>query len=137
MPVIKPVFTAVASAPVASGGEVTTVVTPTVTRYFATLTADMIGATETTIPAASFVDDADSPITELPELTGTDYFNVYINGVLQQSSLSTLTTASLVLDTVDLIAGVPVQIEVGSFSNVVSTITTPPTISAPTITIIT
>ncbi|CAM4475223.1 DUF4183 domain-containing protein [Paenibacillus phoenicis] len=137
MPVIKPVFTAVASAPVASGGEVTTVVTPTVTRYFATLTADMIGATETTIPAASFVDDADAPITELPELTGTDYFNVYINGVLQQSSLSTLTTASLVLDTVDLIAGVPVQIEVGSFSNVVSTITTPPTISAPTITIIT
>lgn len=137
MPVIKPVFTAVASAPVASGGEVTTVVTPTVTRYFATLTADMIGATETTIPAASFVDDADAPITDLPELTGTDYFNVYINGVLQQSSLSTLTTASLVLDAVDLVPGVPVQIEVGSFNNVVSTITTPPTISAPTITIIT
>ncbi|EOS56831.1 MULTISPECIES: DUF4183 domain-containing protein [Paenibacillus] len=137
MPVIKPVFTAVASAPVASGGEVTTVITPTVSRYFATLTADMIGATETTIPADSFVDDADAPITDLPELTTTDYLNVYINGVLQQASLSTLTTASLVLDTVDLTPGIPVMIEVGSFSNVVSTITTPPTISAPTITIIT
>lgn len=137
MPVIKPVFTAVASAPVASGGEVTTVITPTVSRYFATLTADMIGATETTIPADSFVDDADVPITDLPELTTTDYLNVYINGVLQQASLSTLTTASLVLDTVDLTPGIPVMIEVGSFSNVVSTITTPPTISAPTITIIT
>ena len=137
MPVIKPVFTAVASAPVASGGEVTTVITPTVSRYFATLTADMIGATETTIPADSFLDDADAPITDLPELTTTDYLNVYINGVLQQASLSTLTTASLVLDTVDLTPGIPVMIEVGSFSNVVSTITTPPTISAPTITIIT
>lgn len=122
---------------VASGGEVTTVITPTVSRYFATLTADMIGATETTIPADSFVDDADAPITDLPELTTTDYLNVYINGVLQQASLSTLTTASLVLDTVDLTPGIPVMIEVGSFSNVVSTITTPPTISAPTITIIT
>jgi hypothetical protein len=97
----------------------------------------MIGATETTIPADSFVDDADAPITDLPELTTTDYLNVYINGVLQQASLSTLTTASLVLDTVDLTPGIPVMIEVGSFSNVVSTITTPPTISAPTITIIT
>ncbi|MDU4695530.1 MULTISPECIES: DUF4183 domain-containing protein [Paenibacillus] len=137
MPVIKPVFTAVASAPVSSGGAVTTTVTPAVTRYFATLTADMIGGTETTIPAASFVDDADAAITDLPELTGSDYFNVYINGVIQQASLSTLTTASLVLSTVELIAGIPVQLEVGSFGGVASTITTQPTISAPTITIIT
>ncbi|GIP46488.1 hypothetical protein D3C76_203060 [compost metagenome] len=137
MPVIKPVFTAVASIPVASGGVITTTVTPTVTRYFASLTPGMIGATDTTIPAASFVDDADAAITDLPTLTGSDYFNVYINGVIQQASLSTLSTASLVMSTVDVSAGTPIQLEVGSFGGVASTITTQPTISAPTITIIT
>lgn len=137
MPVVKPVFNAVSTAPVASGGEVTTTVTPTVTRYFATLTAGMISETDTTIPAASFVDDADGPVTDLPTLTGSDYFNVYINGVIQQASLSTLSTASLVLDTIELFAGIPVQLEIGSFGDVTSAITTPQTISAPTITILT
>ncbi|RCX16992.1 uncharacterized protein DUF4183 [Fontibacillus phaseoli] len=137
MPVIKPVFTAVSTAPVATGGVITTAITPDTSRYFVTLTAGMIGATETTIPAASFVDDANGPVAALPTLAASDYFNVYINGVLQQASLSTLTTASLVLDTVDLTAGIPIQLEVASFSTVASNITTQPTISAPTITIIT
>ncbi|MGP0583915.1 DUF4183 domain-containing protein [Paenibacillus timonensis] len=137
MPVIKPYFTAVATAPVASGGTVTTTVTPTITRYFATVDAGMIGATETTILAANFVDDIDAPLTNLPTLTGSDYFNVYINGTIQQASLSTLSTASLVLDTVDLAVGSTIQLEVGDFGGVASTITTQPTISAPTITIIT
>ncbi|GIP52458.1 DUF4183 domain-containing protein [Paenibacillus vini] len=137
MPVIKPVFTAVASAPVSTGGVITTSITPSITRYFATITAAMIGATDTTITAASFTDDADAAITTLPALAASDYFNVYINGVLQQASLSTLSTASLVLDTVDLIEGVPVQLEIGSFTGVTSDITTQPVISAPTITIIT
>ncbi|WP_334072790.1 MULTISPECIES: DUF4183 domain-containing protein [Paenibacillus] len=137
MPVIKPVFTAVATAPVATGGAVTTTVAPETSRFFVTITAGMIGATETTIPAASFVDDADGAVTTLPALTASDYFNVYINGVLQQSSLSTLTTASLVLATTDLTPGVPVQLEISSFAGVTSAITTQPTISAPTITIIT
>lgn len=135
MPVVKPVFTATASVPVATGGAITTTVTPTVTRFFATITAAMIGATDTTIPAASFVDDADGAVTALPALTGSDFFNVYVNGVIQQQSLSTLSTASLVLATVDISAGVPVQLEVNSFGNVTSTLTTQPTISAPTITI--
>ncbi|MCM3698962.1 DUF4183 domain-containing protein [Paenibacillus macerans] len=135
MPVVKPVFTATASVPVATGGAVTTTVTPTVTRFFATITAAMIGATDTTIPAGSFVDDEDGTVTALPALTGSDFFNVYVNGVIQQQSLSTLTTASLVLATTDISVGVPVQLEVNSFGNVSSTITTQPTISAPTITI--
>lgn len=137
MPVVKPVFTATATAPVASGGAITTTVSPTVTRFFATITAAMIGATDITIPAGSFVDDTDTAVTALPALTGSDFFNVYVNGVIQQQSLSTLTTASLVLTTTDISAGVPVQLEVNSFGDVTSTITTQPTISAPTITITT
>lgn len=136
MPVVKAVFTATASAPVATGGTITTTINPVTTRFFATITAGMIGATETTIPAASFTDDDDAPITELPTIAATnDYFNVYINGVLQQNSLSTLTTASLVIAATDLLIGTPVTIEVASFAGAASDLTTPPTISAPDITI--
>ena len=95
MPVIKPIITAVASVPVATGGTITTTVTPTVTRYFALIDEAMIGA-----------------------------------------ALSTLTTASLVLDTTDVPAGIPVLLEIASFTNTASAITTQPTISAPVITII-
>ncbi|KKO51376.1 DUF4183 domain-containing protein [Paenibacillus sp. DMB20] len=137
MPVIKPVFSAVATAPVASGGAITTTVTPVASRFFTAITADMIAGGVTTIAAASFVDDADAAVVALPALAATDYFNVYINGVLQQQSLSTLTTASLVLATVDIVVGVPVTLEIASFGGTTSTITTQPTISAPTITIIT
>ncbi|AHM67354.1 DUF4183 domain-containing protein [Paenibacillus sp. P2(2022)] len=137
MPIIKPVFTAVATAPVSTGGAITTTITPATTRFFATITAGMIGATETTVPAASFVDDADAPVVALPALTATDSSNYYINGVIQQSSLFTLTTASLVIASVDITPGVPVVIEIADFSGTTSTITTQPTISAPTVTIIT
>ncbi|MBD2867424.1 DUF4183 domain-containing protein [Paenibacillus arenilitoris] len=137
MPVIKPVIVAIATAPVASGGAITTTVSPVVTRYYAVLTQGMIGGTETTVPAASFLDDADAPVAALPALTAGNYANVYLNGMLQQGSLSTLTTASLVLDTIDVTAGLPVMIEYGDFSGASSVITTQPTISAPTIQIIT
>ncbi|WP_179033119.1 DUF4183 domain-containing protein [Paenibacillus kribbensis] len=135
MPIVKPVFTAVATAPVSSGGAITTTITPVVTRFFATITAGMIGATTTTVPAASFVDDADAPVVALPTLTATDSANYYVNGVIQQNSLFTLTAASLVIASVDITPGVPVVIEISNFSGATSTITTQPTISAPTITI--
>jgi len=136
MPVIKPVFTAVASAPVASGGAVTTTVSPAVARYYSVITAGMI-TTDTTIPAADFLDDNDAPVAVLPAITAEQYYNVYINGMLQQSGLSTLTTASLVLATTDISVNVPVLLEVANFANTTSDITTQPTISAPTITIYT
>lgn len=136
MPVIKPVITAVASAPVATGGAITTTVTPAVTRYFAAVTDAMIGADDTTMPAASFIDDSGAALTAFPALAATDYINLYINGMLQQSSLFTLSTTDLVLDATDVPVGVPVLIEIGSFAGTSSTITTQPTISAPTITII-
>ncbi|GGH19392.1 DUF4183 domain-containing protein [Paenibacillus segetis] len=139
MAVIKPVYTATATAPVASGGVVTTDVTPEVSRYLAIINAGMIGATDTTIPAGSFTDDLDNPVVTFPPLTGQDYFNVYLNGVLQQGGLSTLATTDLVLNAItpDITAGVPVLLEISSFDNTTSTITTQPTISAPIITIYT
>ncbi|APB70150.1 DUF4183 domain-containing protein [Paenibacillus polymyxa] len=135
MPIVKPVFTAVATAPVSTGGAVTTTVTPTTTRFFATITAGMIGATVTTIPAASFVDDANAPVVNLPTLTANDTSSYSVNGLVQQSSLFTLSTTSLVIDSTDISVGVPVIIEISNFSGTASTISTQPTISAPTITI--
>lgn len=96
----------------------------------------MIGADATTMPAGSFIDDSGALITEFPALAATDYVNVYINGMLQQASLFTLSTTDLVLDAIDVPVGVPVLIEIGSFAGTSSTITAQPTISAPTITII-
>lgn len=139
MAVIKPVYTATSSAPLASGGTITTNVTPVVTRYLASTTAGMIGETLTTIPATSFTNDTDGPVVTFPLLTGEDYFNVYLNGTLQQSGLSTLTTADLVLaaGAADINEGVPVLLEVANFQDATSSITTQIDISAPVITIIT
>ncbi|MDU0203065.1 MULTISPECIES: DUF4183 domain-containing protein [Paenibacillus] len=132
---IKLFVTATASAPVATGGTVETTVDPAVTRYSAVLTAGMI-TTDTTIPAASFLDDNGNAITDLPAPPTDGYYNVYVNGVLQVAGLSTLTTASLVLATTATTAGAPVVLEVSDFSNTTSDITVEPTISAPTITVI-
>ncbi|WP_342417986.1 DUF4183 domain-containing protein [Paenibacillus sp. FSL R10-2782] len=137
MPIVKPVITAVSTAPVASGGVITTTIAPSTTRFFAAVTAGDIGATVTTILAGEFTDDSGAPIVAFPAVAAAETLNVYINGVLQQSSLSTLTTASLVLDTTDISVGVPVTVEIASFSSTTSTITTQPTISAPTVTITT
>ncbi|MDR6554050.1 DUF4183 domain-containing protein [Paenibacillus qinlingensis] len=133
------VTAALANAPVASGGVVTTTVDPDVTRYNAVLDAGMIGGTETTILAEDFLDDNGDPLlaNELPALPTNGYINVYVNGVLQEAGLSTLTTASLVLDTILAVVGTPVVLEVADFSNTSSAITTPQTISAPAINVTT
>lgn len=132
---IKLYVAAVASAPVATGGTVTTTVDPIVSRFNATISADMIGATNTTIPAASFFDDNGNAVTNLPSPPTNGYFDVYVNGILQQAGLSTLSTTELVLNTTSAPAGVPVVLEVCDYSNTTSAITEEPTISAPTITI--
>ncbi|WP_422657076.1 DUF4183 domain-containing protein [Paenibacillus sp. EC2-1] len=136
MPVIKHVFTAIASNPIATGGSITTEVEPNVTRYYATISEEMIGATNTTMPAANFVDDSDALIQGFPALSNTDYFNIYINGMLQLSSISTLSPTELTINSIDILAGIPIIVEISSFAGATSVMTTQPTISAPTITII-
>ncbi|MFB9330293.1 DUF4183 domain-containing protein [Paenibacillus aurantiacus] len=133
---IKLFITASASAPVASGGAVTTNVVPAVSRFAAAVTAPMIAGNVTTIPAAGFVNDNGDAITDLPAPPANGYLNVHVNGMMQEANLSVLTTASLVINTVDIPVGAPVVLEVADFSNTTSTITTPPVISIPDIDII-
>ncbi|TYP69790.1 DUF4183 domain-containing protein [Paenibacillus methanolicus] len=133
---IKLFIAASATAPVASGGAVTTSVLPAVFRFVATVTAPMIAGGVTTIPAAGFVNDNGDAITDLPAPPVNGYLNVYVNGMMQEANLSSLTTASLVINTIDIPVGAPVVLEVADFSNTTSTITTPPVISVPDIDII-
>lgn len=108
---------------------------PNLNSLFLNNYSRMIGATNTTIPAASFVDDSNNAVTTLPTLAATDTSSYYVNGLVQQSSLFTLSSASLVISSTDISVGVPVIVEISHFSGTASTITTQPTISAPTITI--
>ncbi|MBP1962544.1 DUF4183 domain-containing protein [Paenibacillus aceris] len=82
------------------------------------------------------MDDGGNAVVALPAPPTDGYYNVYVNGVLQEGGLSTLTTASLVLATTAAVAGTPVVLEVADFSTASSTITVEPTISAPTITVV-
>jgi len=132
---VKLFITATASQPVASNGEVTTTVNPTVSRFVATVDAGMIGPTETVIQADSFVDDNGDPVTDLPVPSTSGYFNVYSNGVLQEGGLSALTATELTLATTDIQPGTPVILEIVDFSNTTSQITVEPIISAPDITV--
>ncbi|AIQ64166.1 hypothetical protein PSTEL_14860 [Paenibacillus stellifer] len=132
---IKLFVSATASAPVATGGAATTTITPAVTRYNAAITADMITASNTTIPADSFLDDTGAAISAFPSVPSTAYIHVYVNGVIQEAGLSSLSTTQLVLSTTSAPAGAPVNVVITDLTNVSSPITTEPTISAPTITI--
>ncbi|CAN7582048.1 DUF4183 domain-containing protein [Paenibacillus sp. LjRoot56] len=87
----------------------------------------------------AFLDDNGNQVVvdSLPGVPADGYFNVYVNGVLQEVGLSTVTIASLVLSTILAAAGTPVVLEVADFSNTISDISTPQNISAPTITVAT
>lgn len=132
---IKLFITATASVPTASGTVVDTTVDPTISRFNALVTLGMIGVGTTTIPATSFFDDDHNAITDLPAIPSDGYVNVYVNGVLQEGSLSTITTTEVVIDTDQILAGQSVVLEYVDFSNTSSTVTSEPTITAPNITV--
>lgn len=99
----------------AIGGTATTTtdtdVTPTASRYVATVTAGDVAGGTTTIPAASFSDDSGTVLTTLPTISANEYYNVYINGVLQQEGLSTLTSTNLTISA-EVLVGVPIVLEI-------------------------
>ncbi|MTH54391.1 DUF4183 domain-containing protein [Bacillus mangrovi] len=99
----------------------TTDVSPVISRYAANVTALMILGGVTTIPAASFRDDNGDPVPAggLPVPDASSAFNVFVNGVLQQGELSTLTANSLAINA-GILLGVPVVLEFQDFSNVTS-----------------
>ncbi|AET60045.1 hypothetical protein HPL003_16495 [Paenibacillus terrae HPL-003] len=90
---------------------------PIVNRYTATVVlGDILGGV-TTIPAQSFTNDSGASVATngLTVPTSSGYYNVFVNGTLQQGGLTTLSTANLIINT-GLVVGVTVVIEVINFN---------------------
>jgi len=65
---------------------------PTDTRFFYVTTTPTAAGATLDIDAADFFSDTGAAVTTLPALpTDNSYFNVYVNGVLQMSGISTYT----------------------------------------------
>jgi len=110
MPIIKPVYTATSTVTGDVTVATTTSLTPAPARFTVFVTAPMVAGGITSIPAASFIDDTGAAITTLPAVTANSYANVYINGVIQPTSVYTLSTTALNIDD-EVSVGAPVIVE--------------------------
>lgn len=98
---------------------VTTVTTePDVKRYFYNLNTDDVDEGVLTIPAGSFVDDQDNPVGTITEITpGNGFYLLFINGVLQQSDLYTVSSTEVVVQDASTIEpGSPIVLVVTNFA---------------------
>ncbi|WP_256257547.1 MULTISPECIES: DUF4183 domain-containing protein [unclassified Paenibacillus] len=89
---------------------------PTARRYFH-LAASPLTSTQS-IPAASFTDDLGAAITGLPEAGPSGYTHLFINGVLQESRLYSLSPEgmTLYLDGDVILQGTPIIVEIVQFA---------------------
>lgn len=98
---------------------VTTVTTePDVKRYFYNLNTDDVDEGVLTIPAGSFVDDQDNPVDTITEITPDNgFYLLFINGVLQQSDLYTVSSTEVVVQDASTIEpGSPIVLVVTNFA---------------------
>jgi len=133
MPIIKPVYTATSTVTGDVTVATTTSLTPAPARFTVFVTAPMVAGGITSIPAASFIDDTGTAITTLPAVTANSYANVYINGVIQPTSVYTLSTTALNIDD-EVSVGAPVIVE---FVTHTATSTSTPTSTLGVTTVIT
>ncbi|MFQ6390945.1 DUF4183 domain-containing protein [Priestia aryabhattai] len=133
MPIIKPVYTATSTITGDVTVATTTSLTPAPARFTVFVTAPMVAGGITSIPAESFIDDTGAAITTLPAVTANSYANVYINGVIQPTSVYTLSTTALNIDD-EVSVGAPVIVE---FVTHTATSTSTPTSTLGVTTIIT
>jgi len=98
---------------------ITTVTTePDVKRYFYNFNTDDVDEGVLTIPAGSFVDDQDNPVGTITEITpGNGFYLLFINGVLQQSDLYTVSSTEVVVQDASTIEpGSPIVLVVTNFA---------------------
>lgn len=95
----------------------TTTITPLVKRFTAFVVLGNILSGVTTIPSSSFIDDAGNLLTanSLTVPGSNGYYNVFVNGTLIAGGLTTLTSASLVINNA-LTIGATVVLETISFT---------------------
>lgn len=87
-------------------------VSGTSTRFFNILATPLAITDGTTIAATSFLTDSGSAATTFPIVTN-GYYNLYINGVLQEGDSYTVSATELTFNTVSgaISAGTPIIIE--------------------------
>lgn len=77
---------------------------PEVLKYFYILNPDDITGDVLTIPAASFTDENGDTVTTITEAAADNgYYMLFINGVLQQDALYTVSTTEVVVQDADAI----------------------------------
>lgn len=129
---IKMFITAVATQPTLTGGSVATTVDPTGTQYVALASTGTLAGGTLTILATAFTDDDGTAVTAFPDNVG--YYNLYVNGVLQQAGLSTISTSQIAItDAADIAGSAPIVVQFVA-STADSTLTNP-TVSIPDITV--
>ena len=99
---------------------------PVIENYFYTLNPTHVDEGTLTIPATAFVDDQGDPVTSIT-LPSTDngYYLLFINGVLQQEGLYSVTTNNVVVqDADDILENSPIILSVINFAPEADTQTT-------------
>ncbi|WP_446936993.1 DUF4183 domain-containing protein [Lysinibacillus fusiformis] len=89
------------------------VVIPTINRYFYILTSDLDLTNGAILPATLFWNDQTDPITEFVIFSPNGYVNLYINAVMQEGGIYTLSNTALTITPYDgtLFRGTPIIIE--------------------------
>ena len=87
-------------------------VTGTSTRFFDVLAANLAVTDGTTIAATAFLDDSGTAATAFPVVTN-GYYNLNINGVLQEGDSYTISATQLTFNGVTgtITAGTPLVVE--------------------------
>lgn len=88
-------------------------VTSTSTRFFNVLESTLAVVDGTTVAATDFLDDSGTAATTFPAVLN-GYYNLYLNGVLQQRDVFTIEATELTLNSItgNISAGTPLVIEV-------------------------
>ncbi|SET15706.1 DUF4183 domain-containing protein [Anaerobranca gottschalkii] len=97
--------------------ETTVLTKPNVERFFYTLDPQHIDQGTLTIPANAFVDDQGNPVEDITLVTENNgYYLLFINGVLQQEGLYTVTAANVqVIEAGDIPENAPITLIVTNF----------------------
>lgn len=99
--------------------ETTTTVStrPVVERYFYKFDSQHLEDGVLTIPANAFVDDQGDPVSSITLITANNgYYNLFINGVLQQEGLYTVSETQVVIqDAADIKKDTPIILIVTNF----------------------
>lgn len=94
------------------------IIVPEAARFFYVPGSDIVLTSSVTIPSAQFTDDNGAAASEFPKMGLANYSNLFINGMIQESSLYNISSTGLTISaTRDTIyAGTPIALEIVQFS---------------------